>query len=497
MLPQNKIYTSDEASKAIRGSGSMDNARQKLRRAVLSGKLWRSEKLVLEHNRRLVCNPSFQNSKKFANQVGKILIKERRSLARAVSALKQRKILLGFELARVLSAPFEDTGKNKYPTWKKEFLALVEGRCGVVEAEGDRLERIKFPQIKEDQATAIAIARSGELDVAVQIAAVVIQQLKNQNLISWNDPPNIRRESYGVIFNNYVFSEASFTWLRPTNFRPKHRGTREAVPMVMDCYARRVELYDVESFVLRMERAGELNKKGQTFYGVLVGEHYTEEAWNRAKKEGIHLIHLGKMFGDEALKLIRHYSKLAMSVTGNMDLLNADQFEEITESLTELKTNPIVKDLRSIGLEILTSLLLRSENLESVAMNFSVPFKNTTREIDAAGKKTVEGQVVHRVVECKAYSSKKELTEEDVKKFFCETAPSALKHYSKTDSCLIEAEIWTTGKIGKAANDQLEKIQLSKKMTPKLRGLPEIKKLVTKDLKPARKLLDAISKSID
>jgi len=494
VLSPNKIYTSEEARAALQGSGSPSAARQKLSRAVASGKLWRSEVIVLEHNRRLICDPRFLKSKSFGPQVRRILAKERRSLIRAAEALEKRKILLAFELARVLGAPFEDSGKEKYPVWKKEFQALEEGRCGVIEALGERLERMKAPKVKGDQATAIAIERCGELDVAQQMAAVVMQQLKNQNLIAWNDSPEIRRESYGVIFNNYVFSEASFTWLRPTNFRPTSKGTREAVPMVMDCYARRVELYDVEGFLVRLERAGEHNKKKQTFYGVLVGQHFSKDALNRAKREGLHLIHLGQMFGDDAMKLVQQYSELAQSVTGNMDRLDPKKFDLITDSLTDLKSSPIVKDLRSIGFEILASLLLRSENYANVKMNLNVPFLETTREIDATGKRMTEGTVVHRVVECKAHGARIDLTEEEVKKFFTETVPAALKHFGKEDDCLIEAELWTTGKISKETEEHLDKLKLSKKVTPKIRGLRSIKKLVPKELKPARKLLEAIAK---
>ena len=245
---------------------------------------------------------------------------------------------------------------------------------------------------------------------------------------------------------------------------------------------------------MRLERAGEHNKKKQTFYGVLVGQHFSKDAWNRAKKEGLHLIHLGKMFGDDAMKLVQQYSELAQSVTGSMDRLDPSKFDLITESLTDLKSSPIVKDLRSIGFEILASLLLRSENYESVEMNLNVPFLETSREIDATGKRTAEGTVIRRVVECKAHASKVDLTEEEIKKFFTETVSASLKHFGKEDDCLIEAELWTTGKISAETEEHLAKLKLSKKVTPRIRGLKSIKKLVPKELKPARKLLEAIAK---
>lgn len=493
MLPENKIYTSDEACAAVQGGGTPAAARKKLSRAVSSGKLWRSEAITLEHNRRLFCNLDFVKTTSFPSQVRKVLKKERKSLERAALALEDQKILTIFELAKILAAPMKAKEKAKYPDAGKEFQALLEGKCAELEAPGDRLERVKFPKIKTDQAEAIAIERCGELDVARQMTSVVMQQLRNQNLISWNAPPTVQRDRHGVIFNNFAFSDASFTRLRPTNFRPTIGKEREAVPMVMDCFSRQIRLYDVESFVTRLGRAGEMNKKQQTFYGVMAGPSFANDAWISAKKEGLHLINLGQMFGDDALKLMKQYSDLAQSVTGNTDHVKSENLEKITESLTDLKSSPIVKDLRSIGLEILTSLLLKNEGFEAVMMNVDVPYKGVTRDVDATGKKFLDGRVIHRVVECKAHSKGVNLTEEEVKKFFCETVPGARQWLGGEDDFIMEAEIWTTGKISDEAQAFFDRVKPGKKMRPKIRFLKDLKSLVPRELKPARKLLEAIA----
>jgi len=101
----NRLYTSSEAAKALKGSGSDSAARQRLKRAVDSGKLWRSESLILQRNERLICEHKFKKSKLFQSAVRRIINKERRSLKRALDALERTQILLEFELARVLGAP--------------------------------------------------------------------------------------------------------------------------------------------------------------------------------------------------------------------------------------------------------------------------------------------------------------------------------------------------------------------------------------------------------
>jgi hypothetical protein len=120
--------------------------------------------------------------------------------------------------------------------------------------------------------------------------------------------------------------------------------------------------------------------------------------------------------------------------------------------VNELKSNPVVTTLRSIGFEVLSGFALRSLGYEGVELGRIVPWNETARDVDAFGFKGDE----LRVLECKAYHRKKSVSPDDVTKFFTRTVPSLKKWLrGKRNFSTCTAEIWSAGPLGTKAREAL------------------------------------------
>lgn len=244
---------------------------------------------------------------------------------------------------------------------------------------------------------------------------------------------------------------------------------------------------DLQAGILRV-------RKGRIpVLGLIAAGDFEKPAWDEAKKKGLLCINMRQMFGDEALELMGQVEKLLSGLGQNGNIQEQEsRFAELTDTLKELKTNPIVTTIRSIGFEIVAALFLRSDGHERVELGRVVTWKNTSRDVDVFG---LRGSGL-RVIECKAYHRGKSISPDEVKKFFTETVP-ALKHELRDKGQIIEecvAEIWTTGSKGKEAGDALYKLKAPKTDKWRIVRIEEMKKLLSPAIRGrSLELLNAIS----
>jgi hypothetical protein len=167
-------------------------------------------------------------------------------------------------------------------------------------------------------------------------------------------------------------------------------------------------------------------------------------------------------------------------------------YEKFTETLENLKTNPLVVELRSLGFESVSGLIMRSEGYENIQLNLKVRLKNgQEREADVTGDKSGGEKLF--ILECKAEAANKPLDSSYVRKFYTETVPAYVA--SKQNGNLLEcrAEIWTTGVISSDAQNALNETKLNPLIKPALLSREDIKNRVPKKLASCKRLLEAIS----
>jgi hypothetical protein len=167
------------------------------------------------------------------------------------------------------------------------------------------------------------------------------------------------------------------------------------------------------------------------------------------------------------------------------------EVDYLANALKELKTNPVVVDLRSIALEALAALMLRSSGWEDVELGLLVPFQDTERDVDVHGYRS--GRDECRLVECKAYHTKKELDPADVGKFFTETVPAFYQSLGDQKPKVCYAELWTTGIIGQSASDRFNSLQQIKGVEFRIVDHDQMLQALPRTLSKCEKLLEAIS----
>lgn len=202
------------------------------------------------------------------------------------------------------------------------------------------------------------------------------------------------------------------------------------------------------------------------------------------------------MFGDEALNAMVMVEQILgdLRVSGQQKSLE-NEFKQFLGALENLKSNPVVMDLCSIGFEVLAGLVLRSEGWEGIVLGQDVPFREERkRDVDVFGKKGDD----LIMVECKAYHEHKELSPSEVTKFFVETVPSCRKWWTKKENKAIGrcyAEIWTSGAIGEDAKAKLKELALKDNIQADILGPDEILARIPSDMrKRSNALLSVIAK---
>ena len=204
------------------------------------------------------------------------------------------------------------------------------------------------------------------------------------------------------------------------------------------------------------------------------------------------VINLRQLFGDQALEAMATLERAFGSLSSQPIEATSAEFADFTDAVENLRANPVVVDLCSIGLEVLAGLALRSRGWEGLVLGLDAPFRETTRDVDVLARR---GDALV-IVECKAHRAGKELTAGTVRKFLTETVPACRRwwtqHHGNPSHC--RAEVWTSGSVGREAQDELARIPLAPGTEALIRGRTEIEDYLPSSIRGrARGLLTAIS----
>lgn len=464
-VPEFAVVTSSELIHSLRNKGYSDeNARQLIRRHSKSKEIWRSENLKLARGERLFARSGFLGSGKFFTAVAsKLGQTSRHGLARLLTVLGRVHVLNRIEVVRLLAVALEGTatfGPRTRPVYDDELRAIGELGVQVIH-KGTQLESIVSPTMSVgDDADAIAAIAAERVRNEAVLARVVLNHLRRQNMLAWNRLQVPDLEVPFVVFNQQVFSGYGFSYLSP--FARWKEGDQKPTPcpVLLDCYHETAILPHVQSFAQRIERATNRGKSHLNVLGVIAARDFDKDAWNDARRRGLLAINLRQVFGAEALDAMVIVERLFHGSSSPEAGGDVESFEEFADLLRDLKTNPIVVSLRSIGFEALSGLVLRSRGYEQVEMGRIVPWNETFRDVDVFGIR--DGELL--VVECKAYHRRKSIPGGEVSKFFTETLPALKKWLRvreiKFSNCT--AEIWTTGPLGNIARDELFQLRRPK-----------------------------------
>jgi hypothetical protein len=439
----------------------MEAARQAIARSAKAGEIWRSEAMRLPRNERLFASKAFRTHPEFFNQVAKTLASTNRAaLSRFLSVLRQRHVINRVDVMRLLAvAPTALTathlGKRLYET---DLAGLKELGVELIDegtAQESLLSPTRPPELDVAAAGALAAQRLREEAV---LARVLVERLRQQNLLAWNQVNVPETLTPYVVFNDQVFTASGFSYLSPLLRWKDSAGHPTPCPVLIDCYQAECTTAQVDSFSQRLDRVANRGRSKMPVLGIIAAKDFEKAAWDKSKRHGFVSINMRQMFGEEALEVMAQIEHLITGLRYSDDLHGQEEkFAKTAAAIQELKANPIVATVRSIGFEIVAALFMRSEGHEGVELGRVVPWKQTTRDVDAFG---IRGGTL-RIIECKAYHRRKSLTPEEVTKFFTETVP-ALKQYlrksgKQIDKC--EAEIWTTGTKGQEAGTTLHNLR--------------------------------------
>jgi len=279
--------------------------------------------------------------------------------------------------------------------------------------------------------------------------------------------------------------------------RKQEGGKGTPAPTVVDVLAHQCKIYDAESFVERIYRSGANKVSKLPFLGIIAAPEFDADAWKLVKSEGLLSVNLRQCFGEAALDAMIEVQHILVNVVGDPEKATPVDHSRLAELLGQLKSNPYVVELKSIGFEAVTALLMRNQGFENVEIRRQVPLPRlggsvVTRDVDVCGDRN--GHTECFAVECKAESGDKELDPSFVNKFYKETLKAYLadrKSFGPPTSC--RAEIWTTGKVGKDAIATLKQIKLKSFTSARLLDRTAVEKELTAGTKACKALLAAIA----
>ncbi len=474
------VHTSSELiGRLVRAGYSSQNARQILSRQSNKNGIWRSQDLRLPRDERLFADRRAVGTQEFFSQVGaKLTSTGRHGLARCVGALGAHGLLHRIDLFRLLAvAPASDNlpkQSRRGPSYESELRSLEELGARVIQ-RGTALESLIAPgaTLPDEDLYALASDAIEHIRYEALLARILTERLRCQNLLSWNRIEVSGLEKPYVPFNDQMFSAYGFSYLGPLKRWKVGAKTPTPCPVVIDCYHGVCSLPQVESFLQRIERATIRRRKQQPVIGVIAARDFHRNAWDKARRESLMTVSFRQMFGDEALDAMVEVERLLGGFGQSKPEDSQKQFAEIAKLMEELKTNPVIADLRAIGLEAMCALIVQSQGFESPELGRIVPWQNSTRDVDVFA---IRGDDELRVVECKAYHRRKSLLDSDVSKFFTETLPALKKWLREKDrhfkKCV--AEIWTTGPKGKNAELALKELTPPRGDTWKLRRMDDM-----------------------
>lgn len=415
----------------------------------------------------------------------------RPGLARTIRALLTRRVLLKADAQRLLAAPLQPR-PSRVPTYSAEVSVLLALELCDVEAEETPLERLTvrslFASPHSHQYARTQIARQ---IVNARLTRILTDQFRKQAAIGWQSVVLPNRETGTVQFSDYVFSAFAYSWLDPLLRRAVGQKPKPT-PVLFDVFSRDCDVHDVAAFLHRLRRVGSNRNARMPLLGVIAAYTFTEEAWSSAKKGGLLSINLRQAFGNTALEaLARMEHLLSLAVTGDPfgNHATENDYDGLADDIEALRVHPYVAELRALGLEILTAVLLRAQGWEDVRLRTIVELGDAKREVDVVGRRRGDEEVY--VVECKAAHEERPLDPKHVRKFFSETVPAMLKTLPNAKRCV--AEIWTTGRLGEAATAALKEIPPAKRVHVRLRNKADIVSLIPSTLSPCKRLVETLS----
>lgn len=465
-LVADRVLTSSELIEQLQQSGfSADNARQLISRQANKNGIWRSENLRLPRDERLFAESNAVGTPPFFAKVGqKLRSTSRHGIARCVAALATHGVLHRVDMLRLLAvASAADLAGNsrrrRSLDYSDEVRSLQELGVRLVQ-EKTAMEALIAPGVGSvaEEMDALANKAAERIRYEAFLVRILAERLRRQNMLSWNRidlPDNLKPYT---VFNEQIFSAFGFCYLAPLVRWKEGESKPTPCPVVVDCYHGACTLPQVDSFLQRIERATVRKKNRIPVLGIIAARDFDRDAWNTARKKALMTVSFRQMFGDQALEVMVEVERL-LGGFGDQSLKQSqERFAEVAALIDELKTNPVIADLRAIGLEALCALILQSQGYASPELGRVVEWHTTTRDVDVFA---IRGDEELRVVECKAYHRHKSILGSDVRKFFTQTVPALKKWLRKTErpfkACT--AEIWTTGPKGKEAEEALKELK--------------------------------------
>jgi hypothetical protein len=473
---------------------SQSHARQIVRRGSARDGVWRSEKLALASNGRIFARQEFVGSREFIQCALPLLQQERPGLFRLAQKILMDEVALTAHARMLLASPLSPK-KAKFPGFEAEIAALEEIKLGKLEARGTTGERFTVQSlVGTPNSSAASLKAQSSFQIEIALANILLDHLRRQNLITWNQFVSKDFREGLVPFNNYPFFAASFSWLSPLIRWDKHK-TPKPTPVLFHVSSATGRLWDVEGFITRMNRAA-YEKTLFKMAGVIAAQDFDLDAWAKAKQAGLMTINLRQLFGDHAFEVIVQVQQLLKNVAGDATKAGDDEYRELTKMLEGLKTNPFIADLKALAFEALAGFLVKNQGWEEVQLNLRVPFElpqgMTDREVDVSGQKHSWDEVC--IIECKAEAATKALDEAYVRKFFTETVPAFVKakcKIKKPSHC--RAEIWTTGTVSDSAKKALSEIPLKKFIQARLVERDQLIQELPPTLESTKRLLQTIA----
>lgn len=487
LIDVGEVVTSAElANRVMAARGlSRDSARQVISRAR-DGNVW-TLPITLPGRARLFALRDSQLDAVFYRRVASLLATSRPGIARAINALLDRHVLLRPDAQRLLAAPNKRSSSRNH-SYEHEVGFLKDLRVCQIHSEHSRLERLTRFGVLDDEGHALAQARRAQLIVEEHLAGMLLKQMREQNILSWNGTIASAKGRGVVSFNEHAFSAYGFSYLEPI-MRRKEGDKPKPAPAVLDVYARTCSIGDVEGLLHRIQRIFGNPKTGLPVLGILAAFDFAKGAWEAAKRKGLWVINLRQTLGEPALEALIQAETLFRRLGEEGDDSSANDIGDFANTLDALRIHPHVALLRSVGFEIAAAALVQADGFSDVGMGELFPWKDSEREVDVVGKR--KGNTELFLVECKGEYEGKPLGSDRVRKFFAETVPAVLKRYPESKTC--RAEIWTTGEVGTDASEMLSSMKLQAKVSPRLLGLNELIRTVPPNMEPCKELLSAIS----
>lgn len=447
--------------------------------------------ISLPRRRRLFARRDSDQNDQFYAHLASVLSDHRPGLSRTILALLKRRVLLRADAQRLLAAPSQPRA-SRTPTYEAEVATLFDLRFCQVEAKDTALERLTINSLV-GSSISHQLARSERTrhTIDVRLTRIVVDQFRKQAVIGWNSHALPAPATGTVSFSDFIFSAYGHSWLDPLIRRAAGKIPK-STPVLFDISARECDVHDVDGFLHRLAHVGSNRNARMPVLGVIAAYAFAPNAWAVAKNRGLFAINLRQSYGEAAVEMLAKMENLLRLTNAHdsfSDQAATTDYDSLADDLTTLRAHPYVAELRSLGLEILAAVLLRASGWEALRLGLVVPFNSTKRDIDVIGKRGGDDEIC--LVECKAAHEDKELDPPDVRKFFTETVPAALKYHTDVVKC--HAELWTTGRIGREAKAELARLPLSKRVYAKLLEKKDIISLVPTPLSRCKRLIETLS----